>query len=1564
MKKYILWGAGILLSPFVIILLLTIALYIPPIQNWAVDKASEYASEATGMNITVDNVRLAFPLDLSVNGVRVTQQNDSLPQVTDTIAEIDNTIVDVALMPLFHSEVAINAVELNKAKVNTADIIHEARIKGTVGHLALAESVPVADVKLNESWVSLGKAILDDAHLNIELSDTVPEDTTKSEQEWRIHIDDLAVSNSSLLLHMPGDTLQVGMQLSDVKAHNGNFDLKKGLYELASLAVSNSAVQYDNNFIRPLKEGIDANHISLNDVNLRIDSLHFCAPDLRMKIAQCSMKEKSGLQLKSLFADIALDSTQVKVNGTMQTPASSLMTRVAMDLNAFDDNNPGKVKAFIDASLGRQDLMLAMQDMPKSFRSAWPQHALAIKGEAEGNLKEVVIPWLSVDLPTAFSLDAKGNAKGFMSLADNIYSKDFAATLHADMKTYNMSFVKTFLDKSTAKMINIPSVHALADLSIKGADYDVALKATEGKGKVTANAKANLAAMAYDASIKASNLNLGHFVRGMQLGSFTGSMKANGQGTDIKSHSTRSKITAKVDHFSYGKYNLNNITADAGINKGVGSVNVRSKNDLIDGDVNLDALLNSKRFEGTLSTELNNADLYKLLLVEVPMNLSLCTHVDIVSDFDEYYKVQGMVSDITVIDSSRAYRPDDVVLSLLTRKDTTAADVHCGDFNMKFHSQGGYKKLMGCNDQFMAAVKRQFKERTIDQTELRRALPNMSLSLHCKDENPVYRVFKFYGMEFKNIQADMRTSKEEGIFGDVWIDSLVTQGYQLDTIKLKIGSKSNPNEIFYKGMVKNIQPNPYVFDVFFDGEVMEHGISLNTEFYDNKDELGLKLGAEAEMVEEGIRFHLTPKKPVIAYQPFHMSKENFILLCRNGKVKADVDLKADDGTGIQIYSTNNNTNEEETDEEDEGIERLQDLTVSVTQLNLGKLLGAIPYAPKANGMIYGDVHFVQEADESFSLSSDLEVRNMIYEGCKIGNLGSELVYMPKEDGSHYIDGHISLEGKEVGSITGAYNFETEKIDANLDFDKFPMEIVNGFIPDQIIGLEGTAEGELALHGTTSFPEVNGELFLENASLLSVPYGVKMRFDDDPIRIENSKLLFENFQMYASNNEPLVCMGSLDFANTEHMYLDLRMRAQNFLLIDSKETRRSEAYGQGYVNFYCMMKGELDKLQVRGQLDLLPSTNLYYILRDTPLTTDNRLKELVTFTDLSSDDQISVVRPTVDGLDVSLNINVKNGAHVKCWMNDAHTNYLDIIGEGDLKMKYIHDDIILNGRYTINEGEMKYSLPIIPLKTFTIEEGSYIEFNGDMMNPRLNITAKEETKAAVNINGADRMVKFETGVKISKTLSDMGLEFLIEAPEEQSIADELKMKSAEERGKLAVTLLTTGMYLSDGNTSNFSMNSALNSFLQSEINNLAGSALRTLDLSFGMDNSTEADGTMHTNYSFKFAKRFWNNRISISVGGKISTGPDVAGQNKSFFDNVEVQYRFSDVSNRYMRMFYKHSVYDYLEGYVGQYGAGYMWKKKMQSLSDLFHSTSNTLLIPRQTTTDTTRIKTQDTLRVK
>ena len=175
------WAIGIVLTPFILIVLLAVALYLPPIQNWAVKTVAAYASKEMGMEVSVERVCLVFPLNLGVDGVKVIQPNDSLPQRKDTIADLKRAVVDVQLMPLFDSQVNIDQLDIYDLKMNTANLVHEARVKGRVGELSLTYPDPPqgrekknspANIDLGKETVDLAKIYLADAHINVELSDT------------------------------------------------------------------------------------------------------------------------------------------------------------------------------------------------------------------------------------------------------------------------------------------------------------------------------------------------------------------------------------------------------------------------------------------------------------------------------------------------------------------------------------------------------------------------------------------------------------------------------------------------------------------------------------------------------------------------------------------------------------------------------------------------------------------------------------------------------------------------------------------------------------------------------------------------------------------------------------------------------------------------------------------------------------------------------------------------------------------------------------------------------------------------------------------------------------------------------------------------------------------------------------------------------------------------------------------------------------------------------------------------------------------------------------------------
>ena len=186
-KKRLLWAAGLLLSPVVLFLLLAVLLYLPPVQNWMVDKVATIASEKTGMDISVGTVRLEWPLDLGIDEFRAIDKGD-------TLADVGHLSVDIQLRPLVDKRVVINELSIANAKLNTNGFISDLRVKGHVGELWLRSD----GIDLDKETVVVNGARLADSNLDIALSDTAAVDTTTSEVNWRINADSLCISRTAV----------------------------------------------------------------------------------------------------------------------------------------------------------------------------------------------------------------------------------------------------------------------------------------------------------------------------------------------------------------------------------------------------------------------------------------------------------------------------------------------------------------------------------------------------------------------------------------------------------------------------------------------------------------------------------------------------------------------------------------------------------------------------------------------------------------------------------------------------------------------------------------------------------------------------------------------------------------------------------------------------------------------------------------------------------------------------------------------------------------------------------------------------------------------------------------------------------------------------------------------------------------------------------------------------------------------------------------------------------------------------------------------------------------------
>ena len=219
------------------------------------------------------------------------------------------------------------------------------------------------------------------------------------------------------------------------------------------------------------------------------------------------------------------------------------------------------------------------------------------------------------------------------------------------------------------------------------------------------------------------------------------------------------------------------------------------------------------------------------------------------------------------------------------------------------------------------------------------------------------------------------------------------------------------------------------------------------------------------------------------------------------------------------------------------------------------------------------------------------------------------------------------------------------------------------------------------------------------------------------------------------------------------------------LLNVKRNKESMVYGKLLVNLNSTVKGPLDALIMRGDLQLLGGTNVTYVMQESPLTAQDRLADLVTFTDFSDTLLTRRHRPEaplpIGGLDMLMTIRIDQAVRLNADITPDQSSRVELEGGGDLSFQYTtQGEMILNGRYTLSGGMVKYAMPIIPLKEFTIQDGSYVQWSGNPMDPMLNLTATERMRASVTQDdGSSRLVTFNVGVAIKQTLENLQLQFI-------------------------------------------------------------------------------------------------------------------------------------------------------------------------------------------------------------
>ena len=1464
-------------------LMLVLLLYVPPVQNWVARRAMTEIGDMTGLDVTLDRVRLTPLLDISLSNLTATESGD-------TILHAERLVLDLDFSHIFSSRIGVEELRIVEGSVNTYDFIDELTVRGRLGEFALA----CEEVDLDKGLASITNTFLDECRLEICMRDTTVIDSSESGPvNWSVRVGGAAISKSEITYRSALDSIVVSTTISSARLDEGEFDLYNSVYSVKDFDLSVDSLAL--NILQPdsasLCVSLPSTQLSLN--MLRLDSL--CVGIRRFA-------------LDTHLGRLRHSDTSSHISGT-----------VSMDFDAFSLDGKGSMAIDAKAHLSKDDVFLVAADfLPQGLAEVYPDKPLDLRLSCRGNIGCILLDSLRAEIPEVLRIDSHGR------VADVYKTDSIKAALHLDVKTGDLDWLLRYAD---VEGLRLPHSTLSADIDIDGTRYELDAMLRQGRGSVKAQASLDAKAMSYRAALRTSEFDIKGFVPTVDVSELAMTVRAQGRGFDFTKSTTRVDLRSHIDRLSYNGQVIRDFNLDSRLDKGRGFIDINSLNNVLNAHACITASIGSSLSDINFDLDMSRIDLYALGLVSKPLAASMVFNLNGHTDLLKTHHFDASINAIELHTQDSVFQPLDLNFGVSLAPDTIRAYANDGDLKFQLSAHHGLDSLAHRFDLIGREISRQLEQHDFGFVHVKPFLPKIDLSLHCGATNPIGNMLRsLTGFRYDDLHLVAHSDSEVGIEAEGIVKTLNTGAVILDTIQLDVNTVSD--RLGLVARVKNGPKNRIVnFESILKAKFNPRGLDLGVQFFDGAQVKGVDLGVDILSSDSTFTLHITPLNPIVAFRRFTVNADNHITVDRNYHVTADLELVADDGTGLKIYSPRKSTAQ-------------QDLTLSINNLNLDELSSVMPFMPHVTGMLHGDAHIVKD-DNMTTISSDLVVDDMTYEGAKLGRLGTVLAYFPNSDGSHLVDAILRQDDREIALLQGKYWTQDGQgqIAATAQLLQAPLGLMNGFIPDNIARLEGFVNGELDVRGPIDKPLVSGSISTSGTHIISDIYSIDLRIPDDKIGISNSLLDFDRIQAFANGDNPFTLDGTVDFSKLEDIRLDIKMQAKDFNLINAPRRKDSEAFGKVYVDIDGRVKGSLNNLLINGRLNVSGKTNMTYVLKDSPLTLDDQLSSMVTFCDFS--DTVQVEKPVYPEQKIRMNVNIgiDEATTFNIFLSEDGSDNVRIEGGGNLTMTYdMLQGLRLFGRYTILSGKMDYSMVVMSLKDFKIDQGSYVEFTGDVLNPRLDISAHEQKKASVTHNKVSRKVTFDVGLKVSQRLEDLGLEFTLEAPNDMTVQNELASMSAEDRGRAAVAMLTTGMYLSpnaESSEGGLNATNALNSFLQSQINSIAGKALKTIDVGFGIDNTLNAQGGMQTDYNFSFAKHFWGNRISVVIGGKVSSGTNAQNTGMSIINNVSVEYRLDNSGTRYVRAFYNKDQETLLESEVMEMGAALVLRRKTERLGDLF-----------------------------
>jgi len=1451
------------------------------------------------MRIEVEQILLA---NSSINFSQT-----KVPEVTEEVAEENQPIT---------YDIGVGKIQLDKVRT-----VYDQKALGqsavlNIGHSALetkdidlkSNKIALAAFSLTETQVSYTQRAGYLSEKEQEVQDPEPAAEKKSEQQpWSVTLDELMLDENSVSYH------------DSTKSKSGPYD-----------------------------------NIDLTDLTIRASDISSRGIETQIQLDELSFASENLLTLKEFSGDFNIANDQVRIADLIvRTEGSSLKGAVAMSFPSISE-----IIKKPEASIIRQ-LTLNAVIKPKEFESLVPaiqqqlpqfpgNATVRLAASAKGSLDDLTMQNFSVQALDDTYLRASGRVQNVLEPDDLMLQ----LTIN-QLFTSKFDLRRIIGDNRLPDSINIPDWIRLKGNYHGGTDAgDFLIDLRSQTGQLFAKGRMNLdstsASSGIQMSATATEIQLGKILQQQALGNFSAKIDADLKGSNVNTMS--GAINGIIASFDYNGYEYNNLKLNVTATQGVYNATTEMADTNLNFTLKAKAAMNQTVAKYAADLELRQADFQALKLSERPLKTRGNFKVSVAMNASDIQTASLDIRKAALFNGDDIYTIDSLLFATLDQQGqseiTIDSDLLSGKFEGSFNIQEIGVVLQNYLNNYYHTGPVQNQSDSIHQ-HFRFDLKLHKTELITQVLLPELKSFvpgTIHGeFDSRSRNLDMRIDVEDILYNNIGIKSVV------------FSTNSDSIALNYNIFLDSVSMDTMlVHRLELNGSLRRDSVLSNVMLFDSVGKTKYLVGASFfSPPNREYVIKIDPNSFVLNYVSWAVDPNNLIRITPDGIRARNVVLK-NQREQIALASLPDSSK----------------LKVSFRELNLNYLTSMVTSDQLVSGLLHGDVVVDQSPDGAFT--ADANIQDLNFFEVNLGNMALRV----SQTSSVQYDVDFSLIGPANDvRVDGFYQAgENPSMDLTAIIKSIQLESLQPFLGSQVQDIKGVLSANIKASGSPSKPEVRGELRMNDVAFTPEVTNSTVNIRNEKIEFNEQGIVFNEFTIEDSKTNKAQVNGSIQTTDYSDFKLDLSLATRNFRLIDTRAGQNEMFFGRVDVNADVQVTGNLTQPSINVSASLGEGSELTYIV---PQTEAGILEQegIVRFVDktFKDDPMLTSINPadTIEtgfsGFNLTARIELNDTEKFTVIIDPTTEDQLTVRGNTTLTLNMDPTgDMQLTGRYEITEGKYNLSFYKFLKREFDIESGSVISWSGDPLNADMDIRAIYNIETAPidlvqsvlagadqqEINRYKQRLPFQVYLLLKGQLLKPEVSFRVDMPEQERNAmggniyariQDLNTRESD-LNKQVFALLILKRFISDnpfqtesGQGVEGTARSSVSKILSQQLNRLSQN-VKGVELSFDVkssENFESGTGQNQTQLQLGLQKNLFNERLVVKLAGNV----DIEGTSRQdevtdYIGDLALEYRLTE-DGRFRITGFRNSDYDMIDGELTETGAGLIYIKDYNLLSELF-----------------------------